>query len=66
MTQPQSPRIELRCPACGRPMAERENRQNGSRFMGCTGYPECAHTEKVPAYVEMIRQGAALLPGMEP
>ena len=33
------------CPECGRPMAVRWNRYG--RFLGCTGYPECRHTESI-------------------
>lgn len=59
-------RIELLCPTCGRPMVERENRQNGSRFMSCTGWPDfCSETSKVPAYVEVKRAGGIELPGFE-
>lgn len=47
------------------PMVERENSLNGSRFMGCTRYPECERTQKVPAYLEVIRSGGTPLPGLE-
>ncbi|MBX6362820.1 MAG: type I DNA topoisomerase [Gemmatimonadetes bacterium] len=33
------------CPECGRPMAVRWNRFG--RFLACTGYPECRHTESL-------------------
>jgi DNA topoisomerase-1 len=33
------------CPVCGRPMAVRWNRFG--RFLGCTGYPECRHTQPI-------------------
>jgi len=33
------------CPVCGRPMAVRWNRYG--RFLGCTGYPECRHTQPI-------------------
>lgn len=49
---------------CGRPMVERTNRQNGSTFMGCSGYPDlCSETAALPEYVRMIRDGASELPG---
>ena len=35
------------CPQCGKPMTQRTARQGkyaGSRFWGCTGYPECKGT----------------------
>lgn len=59
-----SDQVTLTCPACGRPMVERENRQNGSRFMSCTGWPDfCSETAKVPAWLEVVRSGGTLLPG---
>lgn len=36
------------CPKCGKPMAERTIRQGpkaGGKFLGCTGYPACSHSE---------------------
>lgn len=61
-----SDQITLKCPTCGRDMVERINRDNGSRFFGCTGYPDfCSETAKVPAYIEQRRAGAAELPGFE-
>ncbi len=33
------------CPKCARPMAVRWNRYG--RFLGCTGYPECRHTQSI-------------------
>jgi DNA topoisomerase-1 len=33
------------CPVCGRDMAVRWNRYG--RFLGCTGYPECRHTQSL-------------------
>lgn len=32
------------CPECGKPMSLKTSRW-GSQFMGCTGYPECKHTQ---------------------
>lgn len=57
--------VTISCPSCGAPMAERENRQNGSRFLGCSRYPDCTETAKVPAYLEVKRAGGLELPGME-
>lgn len=36
---------EKDCADCGEPMAIRENKEDGSKFWGCTAYPECTHTE---------------------
>lgn len=33
-----------RCHACGAPMSERKNKQTGSKFWGCTAFPECRAT----------------------
>jgi DNA topoisomerase-1 len=33
------------CPVCGRPMELRVSRFG--QFLGCTGYPECKHTERL-------------------
>jgi len=51
--------------ACGAPMVERTNGANGSTFMGCTRYPECTQTAKVPAWLEVKRAGGIPLPGLE-
>lgn len=34
-----------RCPRCGKALVERMRRQDGSRFIGCSGYPLCRYTE---------------------
>ena len=36
------------CPKCGKPMRKRSRKDGKGEFMGCTGYPTCKHTEKVP------------------
>jgi ssDNA-binding Zn-finger/Zn-ribbon topoisomerase 1 len=60
--QPKTP--PLRCPDCGDgQLVERVNKTNGSHFMGCDNYPKCTHTQDVPAFVHMLRQGATQLPG---
>lgn len=53
------------CPACGAAMVERENRANGSRFLGCSDYPRCRETAKLPAWLEVKRAGGIELPGLE-
>jgi restriction system protein len=38
------------CPSCGRPMVQRVAKKGqfaGQAFWGCTGYPECRHTEPI-------------------
>lgn len=57
--------VTIACSACGSPMVERENRQNGSRFLGCSRYPDCTETAKVPAFLEVKRAGGMELPGLE-
>ena len=44
------------CPACGKAMVLRTARQGamaGSRFWGCTGYPECTATRSLPPSKEV-------------
>lgn len=54
------------CPACHSPMVERVNRQTLTSFMGCTAYPVCMETMKVPAFFEVKRAGGLELPGFGP
>ena len=42
--------VERACPRCGSGMVERQNRQTGSHFLGCRGFPNCRGTrERAPA-----------------
>lgn len=44
--------INRTCPSCGRPMVRRvakKGKFSGQAFWGCTGYPECRHTEAIAA-----------------
>lgn len=56
------------CPVCkgnGLPnvqMVIRVQRKDGSRFIGCTNYPVCTHTEPLHEDVKMTAQGAPELP----
>lgn len=60
------PKVTLRCSECKTgTLVERVNKQNGGHFMGCSDWPECQHTEPVPAYLTLMRQGAATLPGFD-
>lgn len=57
--------VRLKC-ECGRDMVVRQNRDNGSRFMGCQGWPnDCQNTAPLPAYAILRAQGAAELPGFD-
>src|SRR5207253_5906952 len=59
-------KVTMPCPKCGRVMKARQNKENGSRFMGCTGWPiECQATAPIPAYVILKTQGAQSLPGFD-
>lgn len=60
-----SEQVAISCSACSAPMVERVNRQNLSTFLGCTRYPDCDETAKVPAWLEMKRAGGLELPGLE-
>jgi ssDNA-binding Zn-finger/Zn-ribbon topoisomerase 1 len=62
MSQQTTPEITKACPDCGRRLVIRTNRDNGSQFIGCTGYPECNHTEGIPETLKMRLAGAPELP----
>lgn len=57
--------ITKRCPECGGELLIRTNRQTDSQFIGCTGWPECTHTEPLPESLKMRLAGHPVLPGME-
>ena len=57
--------IDMRCPVCNQRMVERTNRENGSTFLGCVGYPDCTETRAIPEYVKLRRAGHTPLPGMD-
>ena len=44
------------CPECGQPMVVKTARK-GSRFIACTGYPKCKHTEPLPTGVACPKEG---------
>jgi ssDNA-binding Zn-finger/Zn-ribbon topoisomerase 1 len=46
-------------------MEVRRNRLNDSEFMGCTGFPECRHTEGIPEHLRLRALGAIPMPGFE-
>lgn len=59
-------KITKACPECGGTLVVRQNRANGSRFMGCTKWPIlCRHTEPIPEYAKQLAAGAAVLPGFD-
>lgn len=33
------------CPECGKPMRVRARKSDGKGFLGCSGFPDCRHTE---------------------
>ncbi len=57
-------KITMACPDCGRALVVRRNCHNDSEFLGCTGYPECRHTEPLPELYRLRASGAPTLPGM--
>ena len=36
------------CDQCGKPMAVRRRKRDGSAFLGCTGYPKCRNVRQLP------------------
>ena len=41
-----SPVLPNPCPTCDRPMILRTNNNNGSKFWGCSGFPNCRKTQR--------------------
>jgi DNA topoisomerase-1 len=46
-TKPASIPTDIDCDECGKPMIIRSGKRG--RFLGCSGYPKCKHTDEVPA-----------------
>ncbi|MCK5866826.1 MAG: type I DNA topoisomerase [Mycoplasmataceae bacterium] len=44
------------CPKCGEQLIIRRNKKEGSRFFGCSNYPECVHTESDPSDKSRFRR----------
>jgi len=44
------------CPDCGKPMVIKTARR-GTKFIACTGYPKCTHTEPLPTGVNCPQPG---------
>lgn len=53
--------IDKPCPDCGAGLIIRENRENGSQFIGCMSWPNCTHTEAIPETLRMRLMGAPTL-----
>jgi DNA topoisomerase-1 len=45
--RPASIPTDIDCDECGKPMIIRSGKRG--RFLGCSGYPKCKHTDEVPA-----------------
>jgi len=59
-------KVQRKCPRCGRDMVVRKNKDNGSRFFGCVGWPEdCQETMPISGYALSIAAGAPTLPGFD-
>jgi ssDNA-binding Zn-finger/Zn-ribbon topoisomerase 1 len=58
-------KIRLPCPDCTGELVARQNKENGSRFLGCTNWPVCSKTQPIPLYYVLRAQGAQVLPGFE-
>src|SRR5574341_1981690 len=46
------------CDECWSDMVVRTNRTTGEKFLGCSRYPECLHTEPLPEDQKMREMGA--------
>ena len=46
------------CPKCGAVLVIRTNSKDQTRFLGCSAYPACAYTGKLPVDLELRALGA--------
>ena len=51
--------IEKKCPDCGAKFKIRQNSNNMSYFLGCSAYPRCVSTGKIPEEYLMREAGQA-------
>ena len=49
-----------KCPECGRDLVVKKS-PTGSRFIACTGYPDCRHAESFPTGVRCPKCGEGML-----
>ena len=57
--------IAKRCPQCAAELVVRQQKATGHKFLGCSQWPACDHTEPLPHDIAMRRAGALTLPGFE-
>jgi ssDNA-binding Zn-finger/Zn-ribbon topoisomerase 1 len=51
-------RVMKLCPRCATMLVIRTNRQNDSKFLGCSNYPKCDYTEPLTEYLKLRMAGA--------
>lgn len=49
--------IKSNCPVCHCPMAIKRNKQDDSRFLGCSGYPDCTYTKPLSESAQLREKG---------
>lgn len=58
MNKPSEPmKVMKLCPDCAQLLVIRTNKLNESQFLGCSGYPECTHTEPLTEYMKLRMAG---------
>ncbi|MBU6430382.1 MAG: topoisomerase DNA-binding C4 zinc finger domain-containing protein [Cyanobacteria bacterium REEB65] len=57
MPDKSQPEITMPCPECGAQLVVRENGKTGEKFLGCSHYPECRHTQPLTEYLKMRQAG---------
>lgn len=53
--------VNLTCLQCGARLLVKENRYNGTQFLGCPRWPECTYTREIPQSMIMRATGQAEL-----
>ena len=48
VTRMMSIKADKDCPKCGNDLVVKRNKRDGTKFFGCSNFPECTHTESDP------------------
>ncbi len=56
-------RVSCRCPECSAELVIRSNRNDGSRFIACAGFPKCRFSEALDDALEACAARIAALEG---
>ena len=53
--------VKKSCPRCARRLVVRRNKETGDKFLGCSQWPKCGHSEPLSEDVRMRLMGSPML-----